>query len=250
MDLQMGGSEHAETLPGQQGEDRGPVPLALFVIGPGGSARHLLPDSGVITIGRAATCTIVLDDLRASRTHAALQLSRNLSISDLGSANGTFVGAERLPRGEARALAPGELFSIGDCTLSVRSAPLAAPPAELFVSSEELPARLAGLPASVALRVRAARPEAGAWSTAVLADAWLEAMLADLIRSRDGWMTRRAAGELAVGASASSAADAVVLERAARERLSSWGIHAIVDSVFVSGRDAPAAASNVLAFLD
>ena len=117
-----------------------------------------------------------------------------------------------------------------------------APPSEhLFATSETLPARLVRSPRLVALRVRAAGPAA---------DCWLEAILADLIVPRDGWMMRRPAGELAIGIPASSAADAVVLERATRERLQSWGIPGIVDAIFVSGLDGQAAAANVLTFLD
>jgi hypothetical protein len=82
-----------ETLPCERrGVSATAEPPALFVIGPSGGARHLLQSSGLVTIGRAATCAIVLDDLRASRSNAALHLSETISINDLGSENGTLVG--------------------------------------------------------------------------------------------------------------------------------------------------------------
>jgi two-component system, NtrC family, response regulator AtoC len=52
-----------------------------------------------------------------------------------------------------------------------------------------------------------------------------------------------------MGVPTASAADAVVLERAARERLLSWGIPGVVDAVFVTGLAAQPVAASVLAFL-
>jgi hypothetical protein len=64
-------------------------------------------------IGRDASCLIRVDDTRVSRTHASLEW-RDAAwwVRDLGSANGTWVGDERLGA-DARLLRPGEPLRLG-----------------------------------------------------------------------------------------------------------------------------------------
>ncbi len=67
---------------------------------------------GELTIGRAASCGVVIDAMAVSRAHARLVFSREgLMIEDLGSANGTMVG-ERAIVGPAR-LASGDRVTVG-----------------------------------------------------------------------------------------------------------------------------------------
>src|SRR5690348_8004320 len=65
-----------------------------------------------VTIGRSpAINTIVIQDKTISRQHARLELEDiHLVVSDLNSANGTFVNDERIQR---KALKSGDLVSIG-----------------------------------------------------------------------------------------------------------------------------------------
>jgi DNA-binding NtrC family response regulator len=48
-----------------------------------------LPQRGTIVIGRGTNCDIRIDDLSISRQHACIHLDSELTVEDLGSANGT-----------------------------------------------------------------------------------------------------------------------------------------------------------------
>src|SRR5215470_18202837 len=65
----------------------------LNVVTSGLSATHPLPDEGTVTIGRADTNTIQVNDRSLSRQHAVLRLAKDgsMTIEDLGSSNGTMV---------------------------------------------------------------------------------------------------------------------------------------------------------------
>jgi pSer/pThr/pTyr-binding forkhead associated (FHA) protein len=75
---------------------------------------------GVYLIGRSATCSVVLDDSRASRRHARIAVSSGqVTIEDLGSVNGVFVNGLRIPPGP-RKLADGDRIAIGGAELELR----------------------------------------------------------------------------------------------------------------------------------
>ena len=60
--------------------------------------------------------TIVLDDPRVSRAHAALYLAETITLTDLGSANGTFVEGRRLaPHQPAGAVVDAALEVCNGC---------------------------------------------------------------------------------------------------------------------------------------
>ncbi len=80
-------------------------------------------------IGRGNACDLVLDDPKASRTHAKISLQgRRPSLQDLGSANGTFVNGHRVraplgfsasdPQGLVE-LSGDEIVRIGDTLMTV-----------------------------------------------------------------------------------------------------------------------------------
>jgi hypothetical protein len=79
--------------------------------------KWLIPKNMPMRIGRAAEqCNIVLDLPRVSRVHCTVQYDgkrRTFFLTDL-STNGTLVGEERIPKGQPRALAPGDCFTITD----------------------------------------------------------------------------------------------------------------------------------------
>jgi hypothetical protein len=86
-----------------------------------------------LSLGRAADCDLVLDDEQVSRHHARLSVDGpDCILEDLGSANGVFVGEERVTRA---VLAPGQAFRVGatwfvvegDGSAGVPSAPPAPP---------------------------------------------------------------------------------------------------------------------------
>jgi len=74
---------------------------------------------GETVVGRSPYCTIVLSNALASRQHCALRLDGDtLLVTDLTSANGTWVNGERVV--EPRPLRHGDLVRVGTDVLEVR----------------------------------------------------------------------------------------------------------------------------------
>lgn len=75
--------------------------------------------SAAVLIGRAPSCTLVLDDDYSSQRHARLYLqSGQWYVEDLGSTNGTFVGRERVE--EPTPVGPGAVLKVGQSTLELQ----------------------------------------------------------------------------------------------------------------------------------
>jgi len=75
--------------------------------------------ASAVLIGRAAACTLVLDDDYASSRHARIfPQGDRWVVEDLGSTNGTFVASERLE--EPRVLPPGTPVRIGQSVLELQ----------------------------------------------------------------------------------------------------------------------------------
>src|SRR5438067_7155964 len=90
------------------------------------AGREYPLDRDSLTIGRQEGNAIALDDTQASRQHARLDVrGGQISVTDLGSANGTRVNGERI--GETRALRPGDMLQIGTSILKLDAPPGAAP---------------------------------------------------------------------------------------------------------------------------
>jgi Protein of unknown function (DUF3662)/Inner membrane component of T3SS, cytoplasmic domain len=89
-----------------------PVPAAaLLEQRPDGRGRRIVLDGTVVTIGRAADNSLVLDDRRVSRHHARLQGRQGMLIlSDLDSANGSRVNGVAISE---VALGAGDRIEIG-----------------------------------------------------------------------------------------------------------------------------------------
>jgi pSer/pThr/pTyr-binding forkhead associated (FHA) protein len=69
-----------------------------------------------LTIGRAAACTLTLDDTYVSQLHASIVWrDRHYLATDTGSTNGTFVNRERLI--SPVVLRPGDRVQIGSTVL-------------------------------------------------------------------------------------------------------------------------------------
>ncbi len=76
-----------------------------------GKTIHL---TSKITIGRASTCDIVIDDVLVSREHAEIQQIKSVYfIKDLNSRNGTFVNNEKVPAGKYMKLAGNDIIRLG-----------------------------------------------------------------------------------------------------------------------------------------
>ena len=80
-----------------------------------------LPSSGILTIGRASRCDVVIDSGSVSRHHANLAIGSEIQIEDAGSSNGTFVDSAKLPPDHPVRLAVGVPFLVGAVTLMVQT---------------------------------------------------------------------------------------------------------------------------------
>ncbi|HEX8101646.1 MAG TPA: FtsK/SpoIIIE domain-containing protein [Solirubrobacteraceae bacterium] len=110
------------------------------------------------TIGRLSTNDVVLDAPRVSRRHCQLRRTGPgaFTVTDAGSANGTFVDGRRLHAGESAALGPGTVVEVGAVAFTVRAFELGDRPRALDAR------RLATAAGTLAFNrpPRAARPSA------------------------------------------------------------------------------------------
>jgi len=82
---------------------------------PSGLTREYTLTEASATIGRQASCDIVLDDDAVSRLHARVdRTDEGFVLTDLGSVNGLRVNGERTTH---RLLEPGDVVHIGECVL-------------------------------------------------------------------------------------------------------------------------------------
>src|SRR5579871_1118680 len=96
------------------------------LLGPFG--RHKLGEH-VVTIGRRASNTIVLDDTQASSLHAEIRPEgAGYVLIDLGSTNGTSVNGQQVAAHTPHMLHAGDVITIGDTALTVELASAQLPP--------------------------------------------------------------------------------------------------------------------------
>jgi hypothetical protein len=76
--------------------------------------------TGVVTLGRSSSSTIIIDDSEASRSHAEVSIvDHELVVRDLSSTNGTKVNGRIIDA--PTALTPGDVILIGNTEISVVS---------------------------------------------------------------------------------------------------------------------------------
>ena len=92
-----------------------PTPARLVVVhGLCNSPLVQIPPEG-LTIGRDATSLLKFIDVQVSRQHARIEFNRGAwMITDLGSANGTFVNRVQV---QQKLLSPGDLIQVGEMEL-------------------------------------------------------------------------------------------------------------------------------------
>lgn len=106
------------TEPGAEASHPGPGEALVFAVARRPGAGNAFPRG--VTLGRAVTSDVVLDDTSVSRLHALLQLDQAAGqwlLSDAGSRNGTRLNGLKL---EARMRGPvqdGAELTLGDATL-------------------------------------------------------------------------------------------------------------------------------------
>ena len=97
------------------GEDQGSRagPIRLTLIGPDGVSSRTFGETARITIGRSPHHPICLNDPEVSRDHAVLTVGPVSWLEDRDSANGTWLGEEKLPPRTPKPLSHGQSFRIG-----------------------------------------------------------------------------------------------------------------------------------------
>jgi two-component system, NtrC family, response regulator AtoC len=99
------------------------TPFLVLVVFLGNETRsYSLPLRGRLTIGRAPENDICIDDTSISRRHAIVNIDEDISVEDLGSANGTSVHrqhrnaaaeTERVGRGDTFSASVGDVITFG-----------------------------------------------------------------------------------------------------------------------------------------
>jgi DNA-binding NtrC family response regulator len=104
-----------------------PQGLVLLVLDPTGHRTVPLARNAKRTIGRGEEADVAISDQGASRLHAEVTVGEGaggapaLTLADLGSTNGTFVGGRRLATNERTSLGLGETFQVGQTLLMVHA---------------------------------------------------------------------------------------------------------------------------------
>ncbi|KFU80115.1 Forkhead associated (FHA) domain, binds pSer, pThr, pTyr [Amycolatopsis lurida] len=111
-----------EHIGGWGGQDTGSptspriTPATLIIDVPGQPPAHHELSFGLTTLGRSRNAAIRLGDSRVSRLHCKIRWDgTNAWLTDLDSANGTFVNGQRVP---AATLAHGDVLRLGDSTVT------------------------------------------------------------------------------------------------------------------------------------
>ena len=75
--------------------------------------------NGELTIGRAASCHVTLDDTYISQLHARVSTDeQGIVVEDLGSTNGTYLNRQRVT---SRVIgSPGDRLQLGGIVLELR----------------------------------------------------------------------------------------------------------------------------------
>ncbi|WP_448319445.1 FHA domain-containing protein, partial [Streptomyces sp. CO7] len=124
---------------GHLGAEDGIGPAAVaelhVVAGPDAGGVHLL-HGGRVTVGRSVDAEIPLDDPDVSRTHCAVTVAPDgsVTVADLDSTNGTRLDGRALDRGPVP-LAPGALLRVGESTLRL-ALPSSVPPSPVTPDGE------------------------------------------------------------------------------------------------------------------
>lgn len=94
-------------------------PDPYFIVHEDSHMRRVMLKSFPYTLGRARDCSLVLDENGVSRLHARLDYTHEqVTITDLGSTNGTYVNRQRIEPHKPRRLKSGDTVNLGgDCRL-------------------------------------------------------------------------------------------------------------------------------------
>ncbi len=110
-------SDDIETITCADGSPaaRGPEPASrvlLVFLGTEPTALTL-PDADEVTVGRGTRADVQIDGSSLSRIHARFRFGVHVTLEDMGSSNGTFVGGIRLAPRSPVVIAPGTTLQLG-----------------------------------------------------------------------------------------------------------------------------------------
>ncbi len=126
--------------------------LAIEIAVRGTALVYALPEGASVTVGRVSQCEIHVDDQSVSRRHCTLAVrGSELVVTDLDSANGTFVNERAVKSGTAR---PGDIIRVGSTILEYRD-PAVRRSGSVRVGSE----RDAGIQSVIRRRIEPAQVE-------------------------------------------------------------------------------------------
>jgi pSer/pThr/pTyr-binding forkhead associated (FHA) protein len=109
-----------DTLVGAKG-DPAPGQLSAMIVVDGSARTIRLPLNGDIKIGRYPRSDIIIDHDTISRFHAVLRvIGSELSIEDVGSANGTVVRDKKAKPGHPLPVTVGDVVRLGDVVFIVQ----------------------------------------------------------------------------------------------------------------------------------
>ncbi|MEM9188233.1 MAG: FHA domain-containing protein [Myxococcota bacterium] len=122
-----------------------PETMRLVVIGKDENLSVPLPSSGGLTVGRAETNDLQLDDASVSRQHLRLRVGADgaapLTAEDLGSQNGIRMRGQRIPVGTPIPFGINEPLQVGAVVLVVTGrAPVDVSPSAPVVVDPQMPA--------------------------------------------------------------------------------------------------------------
>ena len=110
----------------------------LRVATPDGQIREHPITVPSVVIGRADGNQIVIDHVSVSRRHALLVIeSGRITIEDLGSGTGTFVGTQRIPANTPNIVESGQTMKFGEVEARFTSAEALAPGAAAAVAADD-----------------------------------------------------------------------------------------------------------------
>ncbi len=101
------------------------IPISARITLPEGSRDiplSFVPGGRRVNVGRGTDNNLYLNHTSVSKVHAAVRMDNDgtLLVADTGSTNGTHINGVRIPYGEARPIADGDVVSFGEVEVRFR----------------------------------------------------------------------------------------------------------------------------------
>ena len=112
---------------GSRKKEQREIPFSARITLPDGSREiplMFVPGGRRINVGRGTDNDLYLNHTSVSKVHAAVRMNAEgtLLVADTGSTNGTHINGVRIPYGEARSIADGDVVAFGEVEVRFRKA--------------------------------------------------------------------------------------------------------------------------------